>query len=356
MLTKLTFSLDVVIIYVDNPHKRFQVRRAGLDTSPLLSKLLTHHPENGWYIMSPMLSSIDANDFRPVGEYIDRREYHPNILDDGTVHVRLEGDLTPEMLRDQILRCGTVYQIAQMLGMPGLQDLAFRKLQALTPHYRPLEVLTVIESLFEIGGVEVRRYLMKHVADHYWDFILAETEKMVEVMSGNEKLARGVFGLLSGVDVEVKMEEAVKEEEKASPENEQGGKDIEEGKLGNLNNKEERSKLRTDEAELDNVDRNARCDSINDEEDGPLANTDTNTDAGFHVDRPSHEEGLTQAEKDMLRMALRQSDGEEEESTTKEGLGYAGKDEQETTTTTAEEEEEDWVQFVKKQSETFEAF
>ena len=335
MLTILSPSPNTAIIYVDNPHKRFKVRRAGLDKSPLLFNLLTHHPKNGWYIMSPMLSSIDANDFQPVGEYIDRREYHPNILDDGTVHVRLEGDLTPEMLRHQIVRCGTIYQIAQMLEMPGLQDLAFRKLKALAPHYQPLEVLTVIELLFEIGGVEIRRYLMEHVAENYWTFVLTETEKVAEVMSANEELAKGVFGLLSGVDVEVKLEETVKEE--VSPEKKQGGKKGEEGKLGELTNEEGRSKQLTDGAKLDKVDRNARCDSVNDEEDvppaaDPIANADA--DAGFHEDKPSHEEGLSQAEKDMLRMALRQSD-EEEESTNGE-LGFAGENEEQTTT-----EEED---------------
>ena len=351
MLTIRTPSPNTATIYVDNPHKRFKVRRAGLDTSPLLAKLLTHHPENGWYVMSPMLSSIDANDFQPVGEYIDRREYHPNILDDGTVHVRLEGDLTPEMLRHQVVRCGTVYQIAQMLQMPGLQDLAFRKLKALAPHYRPLEVLTVIELLFDIGGVEIRRYLTKHVADNYWDFLLAETEKVVEVMNGNEELAKGVFRLLSGVDVEVKTEERVKEE--VSPEKRQGGKNVEEGKLGEWTNEKGRPTQSTDGAAgLDNVDRNARCETVHDEEAVPLANTDTNTnaDAGFREDKLNHEEGLSRAEKDMLRMALRQSDKEEEEESANGGLGYAGEDEEKTT------EEDDWVQLVKKQSEIFEAF
>ena len=311
-----------------------------------------------------MLSSIDANDFQPIGEYIDRREYHPNILDDGTVHVRLEGDLTPEMLRYQIVRCGTVYQIAKMLEMPGLQDLAFRKLKALAPHYRPLEVLTVIESLFEICGAEMRRYLVEQVAGSYWSFVLAETEKVVEVMSGNEELARGVFGLLSGVDDEVKMEETVKEE--VPPENKYGRKTGEEGKLGELTNEEGKPKHSTGEAEPDNVDRNARCGSVNDEEDVPPANTATNadTDSSFHEDKPNHEEeeeeeeegeeDLSQAEKDMLRMALRHSDDDEDEESTLQGrgLGYAAGENEDKTTA----EEEDWVQLVRKQSELFEAF
>ena len=206
----------------------------------------------------------------------------------------------------------------------------------------------MIESLFEIGGVEIRRYLVEHVAGNYWHFVLAETEKVVEVMGANEELARGVFGLLSGADVEVKMEEAVKEE--VSPEEKQGGKKAEEGNVGESTDAEGNPKLRTDEAEFDKVDRNARCDTVNDEGDVPLANTDTDNDAGFHDDR-ANGEGLTRAEKDMLRMALRRSDGEE--SSTNDGLGYAGENEEKKTTTT---EEEDWVQLVKKQSEIFEAF
>lgn len=49
-----------------------------------------------------MLSSLEANIFHPIGEDIDRCEYHSDILDDGAGHVRLEGDLNPEMPRHQI--------------------------------------------------------------------------------------------------------------------------------------------------------------------------------------------------------------------------------------------------------------
>ena len=354
MLTILTLSPSAAIIYVDNPHKRFKVRRAGLDTSPLLSKLIAYHPKNGWYIMSPMLSSIEANDFQPIGEYIDRREYHPNILDDGTVHVRLEGDLNPEMLRHQIVRCGKIYQIAQMLEMPGLQDLAVRKLKALAPHYQPLEILTVIESLFEIGGVEIRRYLMKYIAANYWAFVLAETEKTVEVMRGNEELATGVFKLLSEVEGEVKMEEKGEEKEVLT-ENEMGAKVEEMGGDGEHDQSEhEREAGRsTDGPRLDNANGDSTSDSATAEEDVPRIDTSAKNDAGFH-DNGDNEEGLSQAEKDMLRMALRQSDDEESADG---GLGCAGEDEEKTTTTTtAATEEEDWVQLVKKQSEIFEAF
>ena len=208
----------------------------------------------------------------------------------------------------------------------------------------------MIESLFEIGGVEIRRYLVEHVAGNYWNFVLAETEKVVEVMGANEELARGVFGLLSGVDVEVKME-GKGEEEEPLIEDKVGAK-VEEtgggGELGEIDHERETGQS-TDGPMFDKVDRNARCDSATLEEDVPPANPVANidSDAGFHDDKDNGE-GLTQAEKDMLRMALRPSDGQEE--STNEGLGYAGENEEKTT------EEEDWVQLVKKQSEIFEAF
>ena len=321
----------MVIIYVDNPHKRFKVQRSRLDASPPLAKLLTHHPENGWYIMSPLLSSIDANDFRPVGEYIDRREYHPNILDDGTVHVRLEGDLSPENIRQEVLRCGTIYQLAQMLEMPGLQHLVFRKLKALAR--TPLkEILVVVELVFQVGGPEIREFLTRHVAEHYWDLVLVETERMVEVMSANEELAKGVFGILSGQDDKVKMEGVVKKEkeegkEEALAENKEAAKD-EEGKRAETN---DQAKSRQS---LCNPDSNSDTTCAI-----PLARTTTTTEAASteaantHENRPGNEAELSQAEEEMVKMALLRSEGEK-----------------------TEEEDDDWVNLVQKQSDLFEAF
>lgn len=310
------------------------MQRGGLDASPPLSKLLTHHPENGWYIMSPMLSSIDANDFRPVGEYIDRREYHPNILDDGTVHVRLEGDLSPENVRQEVLRCCTIYQLAQMLEMPGLQHLVFRKLKALarTPMK---EMLVVIESLFQVGSLEVREFLTRHVAEHCWDLVLAETERMVEVMSANGELAKGVFGILSRGDDKVKMEEVVKKEkekeeegeEEVLTENKEGAKD-EGGKRAEINDKGSKSSQPTSNSDSDSDIPNPSAIPV------ARATSVTTAAAKTHENGPNNNEGgLSQAEEEMVKMALLRSD-EEEKS----------------------EDKDDWVQLVQKQSDLFEAF
>ena len=289
--------------------------------------------------MSPLLSSIDANDFRPVGEYIDRGEYHPNILDDGTVHVRLEGDLSPENVRQEVLRCGTIYQLAQMLEMPGLQHLVFRKLKALarTPMK---EMLVVIESLFQVGSLEVREFLTRHVAEHCWDLVLAETERMVEVMSANGELAKGVFGILSRGDDKVKMEEVVKKakEEKEEEEEEEGEEEVlteikegakdEEGKRAETNDKGSKSSQSTSNSDSDSDIPNPSAIPV------ARATSFTTAAAKIHENGPDNNEGgLSQAEEEMGKMALLRSDEEEKP-----------------------EEEDDWVQLVQKQSDLFEAF
>ena len=276
MLTKYPSSPNTVVIYVDNPHIIFKVKRGGLDASPLLLNLLTHHPENGWYIMSPMLSSLDADDFRPIGEYIDRREYYPNILDDHTAHVRLEGDLLPEVLRQQVVRCATIYQVAQMLEMPGLQDLAFRKLKALTPHYQALEILTVVELLFDMGSPEVCQYLTQHVADHYYNLMLAETERAVKVMTANAELASGVFWKLSGKEDEDKME-TVKEEGNEGTD--------QEGELG--------------KKPKEGVDETNNEEKVDDTKEGNLV----------EEHKEENDEAINQTGEGLVKMALGQSDG-----------------------------------------------
>lgn len=290
--------------------------------------------------MSPMLSSIDATDFLPVGEYIDRREYHPNILDDGTVHVRLEGDLGPDLLRSQVVRCGTVYQVAKMLEMPGLEDLAFRKLQALAPHHRPLEMLAVTERLFGIGGADVRRYLTEHVASHFWSLVLAETEKTAELMGADGDLAKGVFGLLSGLlDDKAKTEEeqAVKKEEEeeaaggkdASSADNKKGKKAGEGKVGQSNDGGITSRSIT-----------ARTLPR-----APTASGNHENNKNNNNNKANNNECLSQAEKDMLKMALRHTSDDDDDEETSAAANEEAKG-----------EDDDWVQLVQKQSDRFEAF
>jgi len=205
----------------------FQCRRAALDASSLLSGLAINHPDNGWYVMSPMLSSIDPDDFFPVGQYLARGEYNPNLLDDNTEWVRLERELEGDTRNEEVIRCGKIYCTAQKLEVSGLQDLAFRKLKALakdTP-YEAFAILCVTALAFTIGNEDLRQYLVRYLAEHFMEMIPVAGEKLVEVMTSDGDLQRSVFGLMSGILPEVQDAgvEGVQKEETEGKEGDVGG-------------------------------------------------------------------------------------------------------------------------------------
>ena len=172
--------------------------------SALLSRLVAEDADNGHYVMSPLLSSLDADVFQPIAEFLDRREYRPNILDEGTEWVRLEADFTPRERGQEIVRSGVVYDLARMLEIRDLQDLAFRKLKVLggvAESVPPLAILSVIEQVFESANDDLRQYLIRFTADEYWPLIMAETEKMAEIMQTNANFAKSVFILLGETGV-----------------------------------------------------------------------------------------------------------------------------------------------------------
>lgn len=150
--------------------------------------------------MSPVLSSLDPDDFSPVGQYLERGEYNPNILDEGTEWVRLEDDMTHQQHSQEIFRCGTIYLLAQTLNILGLKDLALRKLKALAKQQpgHPLAILCVVDAVFESGDEDLRDFLVQYLADNYWTVVLAEPKKFAELMQADDKLSGGIFGLLSG--------------------------------------------------------------------------------------------------------------------------------------------------------------
>lgn len=211
------------MIYVGNPHIIYRVKRSVLAASQLLSSLLAQHPTDGWYIMSPLLSSIDRTDFLPIAEYVHRGDYNPRLLNEGTDHLRLEGFRTLEEEGHEVVRCGMIYSRAQALEFFGLQDLAFRKLKLLSP-FSTSAILSVIEAVFEGGKADIRQFLVQYVADHYWEIVLKETASIAKLMQGNEDLAKGVFGRLSGVSA---PDESARSEAKVGANIEPGAKEEE---------------------------------------------------------------------------------------------------------------------------------
>ena len=218
---QLTRSLspDKVTVFVGNPHMKFGLQRSKLDASPLLSKLVSYHPKYGWHVMHPTLSELDEDKFMPVGQYLMRGEYDPNIVDEGTEWVRLE---TIRGVQDDVsgeaIRSGIIYETARTLEMPGLQDLAFRKLKALGqsgPHEQ-FEILEVVGHVFKNAQPDMQKYLVEYLAEHFWNLVVVANRKLYNVMETDEVLAKRVFGLLAGypeAGLKNEAEENVKVEE-----------------------------------------------------------------------------------------------------------------------------------------------
>ena len=276
--------------------------------------------------MSPMLSKLNADDFLPVGQYLERGEYDPNILDEGMEYVRLEMELTEPERGAEVVRCATIYSMAQMLKLPGLQTLAFRKLKALAkwePH-QPFAILGVVDLVFEKGDEDLRQHLVQYLAEHYWDLVLAETAKFSEVMKENEELAKGVHGLLSGAATSgaaMEVDEVEKEDEYASgkvKEDEsflsdstaKADKSDEEGPLTD----EAKEKTVTDQSEKaigeeKKVPADGKKATVEDEEEkvGGEKEAISIEKEKINVDG---DEGISQTEAEMIRVALRESDKE----------------------------------------------
>lgn len=100
--------------------------------------------------MSPRLSAISADDFRPVAEFIESSEYHPYMIDAGTDRACLAGVLSMRDKKAEVLKCGIIYMLAYQFNMPRLQALVISKLKTLQP-FPAEELIAMTELAFGSG-------------------------------------------------------------------------------------------------------------------------------------------------------------------------------------------------------------
>lgn len=166
--------------------------------------------------MSPLLSSISPEDFRTIAEYLDHGEYRPNLLDDGTTWARLENISTDAQRAEELHLSGLRYCHAQQLELSDLQLLIFRKVRALG-HYPAFELLSTVNMVYREGppdNEEMREFFVGHLATHFYELMLEDMARFVEILQGHPELARCIFerlGMGGEVKEETKMEEDVDE-------------------------------------------------------------------------------------------------------------------------------------------------
>lgn len=203
----------MVRVYVGNPHQNFVVKRAGLEESVVLRGMVKYQ-DNEAYVMSPVLSELQAPDFTSVAEYLDHAEYKPNLLDEGTDYARLEGVETAPQHFEAICQCGSLYTMADKLDLPGLKDLTVRKFRALVPY--TAEAFILMAKLFYCFGCPsddgLHEFMVTYATDHFYELLEAEAVSFVELLKRHPSLAKAVFRTLGGVDMK-EQEKAKKEEE-----------------------------------------------------------------------------------------------------------------------------------------------
>lgn len=143
-------SPDIVKVYVGNPLAIYTVRRSNLEQSLVLQSTVSFNTSDGYFAMSPLLSRIDPDDFQSVADYLALSEYSPFIVDAGTDHAYLDELAGDAESREEIIRCGILFKIAQQLELPRLQALTLSKFKALQP-YPAYEFLVVCGTAFESG-------------------------------------------------------------------------------------------------------------------------------------------------------------------------------------------------------------
>lgn len=212
-------------IFVGNPHQPFLVQRSELEKrSPLLSSLISYHQSETPYIMSPVLSHISPEDFTPIAEYLDHGEFRPNLLDDGTRWARLENVSSKAKRAEELALSGIRYCHAQQLELSALQRLIFRKVKALG-YYPPFELLSAVHLIYREGppdDKEMHEFFVDRLARHFYELLLEDVARFVELLQGHSELARCVFerlGMVGKFKEEAGMEgdlEGIKSEDDGS--------------------------------------------------------------------------------------------------------------------------------------------
>ena len=176
------------------------------------------------YVMTPLLREFEVDHFKPVAECLDHGEYRPNLLNENSDHARLENTNTDVERVNELVRCGVVYYLAQMVELPGLQKLDFCKLKVLVP-FTASKLLSLVQLVFistTSADEELHLYLINYIANHYDEILEADSPRFTETMKEHAQLDESIYGKLGvvgQVEGEIKEEENVGgKEDDQSPE------------------------------------------------------------------------------------------------------------------------------------------
>ncbi|MCJ1389098.1 hypothetical protein MMC18_001952 [Xylographa bjoerkii] len=213
---KVKIGVNMVRVFVGNPHREFVVKRIGLEQSALLRDMVKYQSGEA-YIMSPVLADLLPSHFESISEYLDHGEYKPNLLDEGSDYARLERVETADQSFEAIVQCGQLYTMSGQLQLPGLQNLVIRKFKALLPY--SAEDFLLITKLFYCFGQpsdkSLHDFIVGYAVEHFYELWDAASKAFMELLTFHASLARDIFRKLGGLPKkeEAKAEAMVEEED-----------------------------------------------------------------------------------------------------------------------------------------------
>ncbi|KAL8998088.1 MAG: hypothetical protein Q9169_002781 [Polycauliona sp. 2 TL-2023] len=195
-----SLRIDKVKIYIGNPYVVYSVKAIRLnEASPVLASYC-QCSKGDQYIWSPWLSTISADDFRPVAEFVESGEYHPYIIDAGTERAHLTGISNVQDKEVEILKCGVIYTLACQFEMPKLQALVISKLKTLEPYpaeeFIAMSNLAFGSDLNEEDGLD--KLIVSYIADNFFDLVAQATQSFNKLLTANGNLMTQVCAMKAG--------------------------------------------------------------------------------------------------------------------------------------------------------------
>ncbi|EXJ67543.1 uncharacterized protein A1O5_09556 [Cladophialophora psammophila CBS 110553] len=121
-----------VKIYVGKNNAEIEVGLEDLGKSPILKALISKLGAPGPYIMHPKLTTVNADHFQSVREFLLTDEYMPALVNnphgEDVLPKQLDGCTSVDHYENEALRGAHLYVLAEKLEMRTLQALVFRKI------------------------------------------------------------------------------------------------------------------------------------------------------------------------------------------------------------------------------------
>ena len=194
--------IDHCTVFVGTEYTPFTTSRVAIGKCDFLSSHETYTEELGSHINLYDLTDIQADRFRPIGEYLKRIDFEP-LFAKAIVTDRFENTIfLPDQAATAAQQIALTYHTAAKIRFENVQKICLRKLRLLdmlTPNALLLIAAIVHKAdknSFEVEAM-VREWLAEQMAKQFWKTVQSEYMTLSRVMREDVQLSKRVFEKLA---------------------------------------------------------------------------------------------------------------------------------------------------------------